>query len=99
MRLIPTVAVCVLLAACGRERADLKPDLPPAGAVVAPQLVVVEKRVYVPIDARLTQPEPVAEGPIGQCFEVAARRRSAIAKLNSKLAEIAAIQGTEVEQP
>ena len=95
MRLIAILALLVL-AGCCRERHDVKPDLPGVGTIVAPEVVEVEKRVYVPIPASMTQPEPIAEGPISQCFEVAAQRRAALERANAKLAQCAAVQGTEV---
>jgi predicted small lipoprotein YifL len=82
-----------LLAACGR---NAKPDLPPAGGAVTPVVQVVERRVYVPIDDTLTRPEPIAEGPISMCFDVAAQRRAAIERGNAKLKAIGAKQGTVV---
>ncbi|WP_298580583.1 hypothetical protein [uncultured Luteimonas sp.] len=97
MRLLLAIAIAAVLAGCCRERHDLKPDLPGAGTVVAPEVVVVEKRVYVPIPAAITRPEPIAEGPIAQCFEVAAQRRAALERANAKLSQCAAVQGTEVQ--
>lgn len=80
------------LTAC---RHDRKPDLP-ATTVVQPEVVVVERRVYVAIPPRLTQPLSIAEGPIAQCFAVAAKRRAALEKANARLYEIAQIEGTPV---
>ena len=97
MRLLTAIALAAALSGCCRDRHDLKPDLPDAGTVVAPEIVVVEKRVYVPIPAAITRPEPIAEGPIAQCFEVAAQRRAALERANAKIAQCAAVQGTEVE--
>ena len=96
MRLLAILPALLVLAGCCRERHDLKPDLPGAGTVVAPEVVVVEKRVYVPIPGNLTA-EPIAEGPISQCFQVAAERRAALERANAKIAQCAAVQGTEVE--
>lgn len=93
MRILIALVVVLALAAC---RDDVQPDLPGAGHVVVPELVEVERRVYVKIPARLTQPEPIAEGPITEAFEVARQRRAALERANAKLREIAAIQGTEV---
>jgi len=39
----------------------------------------------------------VAEGPIPMCYDVAAKRRAAIERLNSRMEQIEAIQGTEVK--
>lgn len=85
----------VLLAACGRD--NVRPDLPGDGHAVVPEVVIVERRVYVPIDPALTEPLAIAEGSITQCFDVAAQRRAALEVANARLREIAAIQGTEVE--
>lgn len=92
------LALCLTLAlaACG-DRGRVRADLPDPGTAVAPEVVVVERIVYVPIPAAITRPEPIAEGPIAQCFEVAAKRRAALERANAKLAQCAAVQGTEVE--
>ena len=95
-------AACLLLtllalAACGRGREDIKPDLPGSECVVAPEVQVVTRRVFVSIDPALTAEEPIAEGPIAQCFDVARERRAALERANSKLRRIGKVQGTEVE--
>lgn len=82
------------LAACDRD--NVKPDLPNQCAV-APEVQVVEKKVYVSISPELTREEPIAEGPIAQCFDVAAQRRAAIERLNSRARQVSEIEGTEVE--
>lgn len=92
-RLLIVIVAAVLAAACGRA----KPDAGPAVCAVAPQPVVVERRVYVPIPSRLTQTEPVPEGPIAQCFDVAAQRRAVIERQNARAEQVRAIQGTEVK--
>src|SRR5690606_34346343 len=51
MRLLIAIAAATVLAGCCRH--DTKPDLPGAGTVVAPEVVEVEKRVYVPIPAQI----------------------------------------------
>jgi hypothetical protein len=92
VRLLIALALVALLAGCpGMTR----PDLPKAGAVV-PKPVVIERRVYVPIDPQLTAPEPVAEGPVHEMPEVSAQRKAALLRANAKLRAIAAKQGTEV---
>lgn len=93
MRIVIAIVLVLALAAC---REDRKPDLPGAGHVVETQVVEVIRYVYVPIPASITRPEPIAEGPITQCFEVAAQRRAALERANAKLAQCAAVQGTEV---
>lgn len=93
VRLLIAVALVLTLAACaGNQR---KPDLPTT--LVQPTAVVVERRVYVPIDAELTRTEPVAEGSLAQCPDVAAARRAAIERLNARARQVAAQQGTAVE--
>lgn len=97
MRTMPMIALLLAtlaLAAC--QRGGHKPDLPKGPAVV-PQAVTVERVRYIAIPAYLTQEQPVAEGPLAQCPDVAAQRRAAIQKANSQLRRIRAIQGTEVK--
>lgn len=86
----------LLLPAC--NRANLKPDLPGAGTVVKPEIVYVDRFVYVAIPASLTDEMPIAEGPLSQCPDVAAQRKKAAAVLNSRMRQIRAIQGTEVRK-
>ena len=90
------LSLAATLAACG-AREHVRADLPDPGTAVAPEVVVVERIVYVPIPAAITRPEPIAEGPIAQCFEVAAQRRAALERANAKLAQCAAVLGTQVE--
>lgn len=82
-----------LLAGCP---GNTRPEAPPQ-VVVKPEVVTVTKRIYVPIEAALTEEEPIAEGPIAQCFSVAAQRRAGQQRANAKLRAIAAKQGTEVK--
>jgi len=96
MRAILLAAALCMLAACGKQ-GQTKPDLPGAAAVVQPTVVTVEHKVYVEVPDYLTKPEPIAEGPINQCFDVAAQRRAALTRANSKLKQIGQIQGTEVQ--
>ena len=93
MRALLLITV-MMLAAC---KPSVKPDLPGPDTIVAPTVVTVERDVYVQVPAHLTAPEPIAEGPIVQCFDVAAKRRAALQRANSKLKQIAEIQGTEVQ--
>lgn len=94
MRALILLATIALLAAC---KPQTRPDLPGLDAAVSPTVVTVERVVYVAIPAHLTQREPIAEGPIAQCFDVAAQRRAALERANSKLTQISRIQGTEVQ--
>lgn len=92
-RILILLLLAAGLAGCNKVR---KPERPGQAVAIAPQPVVIVKRIYVPIPAALTQPEPVAEGPIAQCFDVAAQRRAALERANAKLRKTAAIEGTEV---
>lgn len=94
MRALLLIVALLTLAACKHA---VKPDLPGPDKIVTPTVVTVERVVYVRVPADLTKPEPIAEGPIAQCFDVAAQRRAALARANSKLKQISQIQGTEVQ--
>lgn len=83
-----------MLAGCGS--APRTADLPGADLLVAPTLVTVERRHYMPVPAELTEVEPVAMGEIRECFAVAAERRAALERANARLRHIAVIEGTEV---
>ena len=89
-------AALLVLALCGAT-CQRKPELPDPGVAVRPEPVIVERRVYVPIPRELTRREPVAEGPIPMCFDVAAQRRAALDRVNARLEQIEAIQGTEAK--
>lgn len=93
---ITTIALATLLLA-GCNRHDVKPDLPGAGTVVKPQIVYVDRYVYVSIKDDLTQEEPIAEGPLSQCPIVAAARKTALKRINGRMRQIDAIQGTPVK--
>lgn len=94
LRLLMAGAFCVALSACTGNR---KPPAPLAACPVRTEIVTVEKVRYVPIAARLTEPHPIAEGPLSHCPDVAAARRAELEKANAKLREIRAIQGTEAK--
>lgn len=94
MRGMVLVVMGALLAGCGT--APRRPDLPGADLLVAPELITLERRHYVPVPDNLTAPEPIATGAIAECFAVAAERRAAIERANAKLTSIGAIQGTEI---
>jgi len=89
-------ALVLLFALAGCASKGAKPDLPPS-TPITPEIVIVERKVYVAIPASLTQEQPIAEGSIAQCFHVAAQRRAALVKANARLREIGAIQGTAVK--
>ncbi|MGE8210947.1 MAG: hypothetical protein ACN6RH_15745 [Stenotrophomonas rhizophila] len=92
-RLLTAALLAAAIAACG----PTKPETEPMQCAVAPEAVVVERRVYVPIPAALTRSEAVPEGPIAQCFDVAAQRRAVIERLNGRAEQVRAIQSTEVK--
>nr|WP_308006586.1 hypothetical protein [Xanthomonas albilineans] len=69
----------------------------PHACAVLPQPVEIVRRVYVPIDPALTATVPVAEGPLSECLNVAAQRKDALKRANSKLQQIKQIQGTQVK--
>ncbi len=98
MRLAFALAMIVLLTACRGDRDELRADLPthcPAGS--APDVRFIERKVYVPIPATLTRREPIAEGTLAECPQVARDRRAALERANSRLQQIEAQQGTEVK--
>jgi hypothetical protein len=97
LRLLTIAGVAMALAGFGSCGKNAKPDLPPADTAVLPQTVIVERRVYVSVPEELTRPEPIAEGPINQCFEVASKRRAAQERSNARFKAISEIQGTEVK--
>lgn len=89
------VALLVLLLA-GCADKNRKPELP-GNVIVKPELVTVERKVYVQVPAELTDPLPVAEGPLSLCPLVAADRRKAIDQANARFKAIRALSGTEVK--
>lgn len=96
MRLSAIAIVLLLVAAlCGCDQVR-KPDLP-KGTVVAPKLVTVPREVYVRVPAELTDPLPIAEGPLSLCPLVAADRRKTIEKANADRRATRALSGTEVK--
>lgn len=96
MRPLILLTLLLGLAACG-DKGNVKPDLPGAGMVVQPKIVYVDRIVYVKVPSQLTAPQPIAEGPISECFTVAAARRKALQVCNANLQRIDAIEGTEVK--
>ena len=91
MKFIPLLFM-VLLVGC----AGVGKKTPPPEVISVPQLHVVEKHVYVRIPASLLEEEPVVEGDLAECPDVARHRRATIERLNAKLREIAHIHGTVV---
>lgn len=88
-------AVCVLLmTGCAGKGA--KPDIP-RGIIVQPKLVEVTRTEYVRVPAELTDPLPVAEGPLSQCPMVAAERKKTLQKANADRKATRALSGTEAK--
>lgn len=87
MRYLLVVALAVLLMGC--KPTDTK-------VVVATRpAAIVETVRYVPVPAKLTQPTPVAEGPLVEVIDVARERKAQIQSCNADKAAIAGIQGTK----
>lgn len=90
------LGLAALLAGC-KSSPEHVADLPPACPAATPEVVVVERRVYVPVPRELTRREPVAEGPLSECPLVAAERRAALESANARLRQIEQLESTEVE--
>ena len=100
MRLLILFAAVAIAAGCAK-RGMVKPDLPDA-TPVAPTIVYVDRVRYVAVPKNLVEEEPIAEGPLSMCPDVAAARKKSMKKLNAHVREIGLIQGTEwrrVEHP
>ena len=91
MRLLILVAFALVLAGCGR---NTKPDIP-RGIIVQPKVITVTRTEYVRVPAELTDPLPIAEGPLSMCPDVAAERRKALHKANADRKATRALSGTE----
>ena len=91
------IAILLVFSLCGfgcdRVR---KPDVP-RGVIVQPKVVEVVRTEYVRVPAELTDPLPVAEGPLSQCPLVAAERRKTIEKANADRRATRALSGTEAK--
>lgn len=83
----------IALAGCNRVR---KPDLP-GGVIVKPQVVTVTREVYVRVPAELTDPLPIAEGPLAQCPMVAADRKQQLLRANADRKAARALSSTEAK--
>lgn len=95
---MPRIAQLLILliasaAVAGCKQDPVKPDLPPV-TMIKPQIVYVDRYVYVPIKEPLTDLHPVAEGPLAECPAVAAARKAELLKCNAAKREIRAIEGT-----
>lgn len=60
--------------------------------IVKPEIVYIDRPVYVAIPAGLTNPHPVAEGPLAHCPMVAAARKAEIEACNADKAAIRSVQ-------
>lgn len=96
MRVAAALLAVVVLITTGCGRKDVKPDVP-RGVIVKPQPVTVTRTVYVAVPAELTDPLPIAEGPLNQCPDVAAARREALKRANADRAKVRALSGAAVK--
>lgn len=87
MRAVLAVVALALLAGCKTR------------VVTEYVTVEVERRVYVPVPAALTNPHPIAEGPRSACLEVAAQRAAELRACNADKAATRAIEGEPVPDP
>lgn len=94
MRAILVACSILLLAGCASKAT--KPDVP-RGVIVQPKLVEVVRTEYVRVPAELTDPLPIAEGPLSLCPLVAADRRKTIEKANADRRATRALSGTEAK--
>jgi len=85
MRVVALGLLTLALAGCGRT-------------VVKPQIVYVDRYVYVEVPATLTNPHPIAEGPLAHCPVVAAARKAELEQCNADKAAIRAIEGGGVPE-
>lgn len=58
--------------------------------------VEVVRYVYTPVDPGLTNPHPVAEGPLSACPDVARQRKRELEACNADKASIRSIQNNPV---
>ena len=70
-----------------------------ARPVVKPQIVYVDRFVYVEVEPELTNPHPIAEGPLAHCPLVAAARKTELLKCNAHKAAIRRIEGGAAPDP
>ena len=93
MRAAIALLLVIALGGCNRVR---KSDLP-GGVIVKPQVVTVTREVYVRVPAELTDPLPIAEGPLAQCPMVAADRKQQLQRANADRKAVRALSGTEAK--
>lgn len=85
MRVVALGLLTLALAGCGRT-------------VVEPRIVYVDRYVYVEVPATLTDPHPIAEGPLAHCPVVAASRKAELEQCNADKSAIRAIEGGGVPE-
>lgn len=96
MRAYPAaIAMLLVIAVAGCDRVR-KPDLP-GGVIVKPQVVTIQREVYVRVPSELTDALPIAEGPLAQCPMIAADRRKVIEQANADRKAVRALSGTEAK--
>ena len=86
MRWLAFGLLTLLLAGCGRT-------------IVEPRIVYVDRTVYVEVEPELTNPHPIAEGPLAHCPMVAAARRAQLEQCNADKAAIRRIEGGAAPDP
>lgn len=86
MRRLALGLLTLALVGCGRT-------------VVEPRIVYVDRTVYVEVEPELTNPHPIAEGPLSQCPVVAAARKAELEACNADKAGIRRIEGGPVPEP
>ena len=94
IRAVLLAGLALVMGACADK--NHKPDLP-GSVVVKPVPVQVKVREYVRVPDALTDPLPIAEGPLSQCPMVAAERRKTIEQANADRKATRALSGTEVK--
>lgn len=87
--LVLLIASLFFLVGCGREVKQVPPT-------VAQKIVEVPVEVYVEIPDDLTEPCPIAVGPLHQIPEVARARKKSLQDCNIDKATIRKIQGKPV---
>ncbi len=92
MRAFLMLVALALLVGCGNTRPDV-----PRGVIIKPVAVEVTRTVIVNVPANLTDPLPIAEGPLSMCPDVAAARREALKKANADRRAVRALSGTEAK--
>jgi type IV pilus biogenesis protein CpaD/CtpE len=86
------LAVVTLLVGCASANALTSKTCPP------PEIVRVPVPYYVPVDASLTTPLPIAKGGLSDIPAVARERRKALEQANIDRAAIRKMQGTPVPE-